>query len=133
MLNNEKAREIANLLDEDFSKCKVQIVRSKATFVLLKVYELFNSCFSFKHIKGVLQGKVAGTYNSDLKTVQVYLFNMKRFTSSRPVFTLLHELRHYYQDANNLLNEKDIEYDCDTYAENTLIKYQKQINMILNK
>lgn len=140
MIKKKQAKELLELLHEDYQECKVTLVNSKFEYLILILKEVRD--LDFKHHIEVLKGEILGSYNSKRKHAQIYLMNLqRRIDKEEPpskynivyaADVLFHEVRHHFQNKYNRLKRKDIEKDCNRFSARMLEKHWDQLVEILN-
>ncbi|PLR72232.1 DUF3920 family protein [Bacillus sp. UMB0728] len=145
---NKEIYECLDLLHEDYKgKCDIHIFYSKFDYIMWTAKNLF---FDLRQIKKIFKDKILGCYFSGNKMIHIYAFNHKfedRYLKQCVLHTLLHELRHYYQNENNTkywnmkhtykVTDEDystapIEKDANKFANRMMIKHRDKFSDYLN-
>lgn len=140
MLNRKQAKELLELLHEDYQECGITLVNNRFSYLFCILNELKD--LNFKHHLEVLKGETLGCYNSKRKHAQIYLMNIKRMVEKEEppskyniihaVDTLYHETRHHFQNKYGRLKRTDIERDCDRFSARMIERHWDEIMVIMN-
>lgn len=122
-MNLKQIYQVVDLLHADYQGCKIHLFKD------------VNSIFKPENEDG---NNILGTYFPDTEHINIYQFNMKpEHKELRTAFTLLHELRHHYQNKRNKLDRKYetmLEKDCNLFAWRMYHRHYDSIfNIIINK
>lgn len=145
MITKKEILKCQKLLHEDYHGAKIKLYGSRLSLILRRMFVL-----SFSEILSLLHEDSPGWYNPNNEEVHILLFKFGKddLASVNVIYTLYHELRHYYQFKHKprLVKRRDwtirtnepgyssdsTERDANKFAARMCKKYIREISEIVD-